>query len=277
MRRECILVVDNDQAVHEMVALTLRDACEVRHARTGAQAIGIVRRDPVAVVVLDYRLSDCTGLHILSEMRAARPDLPVIMVTGYGSEALRASAFKLGIRDYLAKPLNAFRLRRSVYGLLSTARDGARRTSADRAHEPWEGPSAEDRRETAIEKVAVLIQRRYWEHLTLPGLAREVGVSKYRLSRRFHEVMGVTLRGYLLWARLEKAKDLLATTREQITEVALAVGYGDLPRFDKLFKRYTGVTPSAYRDRTGRDRTGPAGDAAHPAAAPTARESATGT
>ena len=116
------------------------------------------------------------------------------------------------------------------------------------------GQRPKDRPETAIEKAAVLIQQRYWEHLTLPALAREVGVSQYRLSRRFHEVMGVTLRAYLLQARLEKAKDLLATTREQITEVALAVGFSDLPRFDKLFKRYTGVTPSAYRDRAGSGR-----------------------
>lgn len=55
---------------------------------------------------------------------------------------------------------------------------------------------------------------------------------------------------------------LLATTRDQITEVALAVGYGALPRFDKLFKRYPGLTASAYRER---------------GAPPTPRERATGT
>jgi AraC-like DNA-binding protein len=61
--------------------------------------------------------------------------------------------------------------------------------------------------------------------------------------------MGVTFRAYLLRLRLEKAKALLATGGFSITEVAQMVGFGDLPRFDKLFKRYAGVTPSAYRHR----------------------------
>jgi two-component system response regulator YesN len=60
-------------------------------------------------------------------------------------------------------------------------------------------------------------------------------------------VLGVTFRDYLLKVRLERAKVLLAAGHVSITEVAYDVGYGDLARFDKVFKRYTGLTPSAYR------------------------------
>ena len=254
MRRDCILVVDDDQAVCEIVSLSLRDDHDVRQATTGAEALGIVRREPVALILLDYRLPDRTGLQLLGEIKSARPDVPVIMVTGYGSEAVCASAFKLGIRDYFFKPFSVFALRRSVRQVLSNDRDGGRPISPDLARDLWGEPSESSRLEIAVHKAVMLIQLGYWEHLTLPGLAREVGVSKYCLSRRFHEVMGITLRGYLVRARLEKAKELLADTRNQITDIALTVGFGDLPRFDKLFKRYMGVTPSAYRDRTARDR-----------------------
>ena len=74
-------------------------------------------------------------------------------------------------------------------------------------------------------------------------------MSKSLLSRRFKEVAGMTFRGYLLRVRLERAKTLLSRKHASITEVAHSVGFGDLPRFDKLFKRYTGLTPSAYRAR----------------------------
>jgi AraC-like DNA-binding protein len=63
-------------------------------------------------------------------------------------------------------------------------------------------------------------------------------------------VVGVTFRDYLLKVRLERAKVLLAAGHLSITEVAQDVGFGDLPRFDKMFKRYTGFTPSAYRSST---------------------------
>ena len=100
-----------------------------------------------------------------------------------------------------------------------------------------------------ILKAVKLVQERYWDRVPLSELARELGISKSMLSRRFRQVMGVSFRAYLLRLRLEKAKALLATGGFSITEVAQMVGFGDLPRLDKLFKRYTGVTPSAYRHR----------------------------
>src|SRR5262245_9750034 len=57
----------------------------------------------------------------------------------------------------------------------------------------------------------------------------------------------LTFRDYLLKVRLERAKVLLASGHVSITEVAHDVGFSDLARFDKVFKRYTGFTPSAYR------------------------------
>ena len=60
----------------------------------------------------------------------------------------------------------------------------------------------------------------------------------------------MTLRGYLVRVRLEKARALLTAKQDSITEIAMAVGFGDLPRFDKMFKRYTGFTPSAFRSQT---------------------------
>jgi two-component system response regulator YesN len=72
-------------------------------------------------------------------------------------------------------------------------------------------------------------------------------MSRYHLSHRFREVMGTTFRAYLLRVRLERAKALLTRPEPRVTEVGMAVGLTDLSRFDKLFKRYTGVTPSDYR------------------------------
>jgi AraC-like DNA-binding protein len=57
----------------------------------------------------------------------------------------------------------------------------------------------------------------------------------------------MTFREHLISVRLEKAKELLLSKRLSITQVSQMVGFGDLPRFDKLFKRHVGVTPSAYR------------------------------
>ena len=251
--RGSILVVDDDHAVRELFALALDDTYDVKYATTVAEALGILRREAVAAVVLDYRLPDGTGLEVLDDIKSTQPRVPVIMITGYGSEWICASAFKHGVRDYFPKPMNVLELVHSLGRALSR-RPGEGVTPGD-AEGDWTHPPASpewlvaSRPDMPIQRAIQLIHHRYWDRLSLAWLAREVGVSKYQLSHRFTRVIGLPFRAYLLTVRLERGKELLSVGQASITEVAQAVGFSDLPRFDKLFKRYTGLTPSAYRDR----------------------------
>ena len=245
-----ILAIDDDSTVREILACFLGDEYRVQGAATGAEALRRLRREHVDLVVLDHRLPGRTGLEILPEMRLIRPKVPVIMLTGYGSEWICTAAFKLGVADYLQKPVSAVDLVAAVRRILSPG--------AGKGKSPSESPMPAGVLRAPlcmpVEKVVGMIQHRYWEHFSLSTLARQVGMSKCRLSHRFHEVLGVTFRDYLLSVRLERAKALLAAGHVSITEVAQGVGFSDLPRFDKVFKRYTGLTPSAYRSSTRRNR-----------------------
>jgi two-component system response regulator YesN len=257
MTRPQVLLVDDERGLREIVSMFLGEVYDVKQAATGAEAVSIVRSQAVSAVVLDYRLPDGSGLDVLSQIRSARPRVPVVMMTGYGSEALCASALRLGVRDYFPKPLNMDDLLESVQRLVSeTPRTGAEADAepdGERVQSvPTRAPAGT--LDLSIQKAIKLIQLRYWDNLTLAGLASELGMSKYHLSHRFRETTGVTFRGYLLRTRLERAKVLLSSTEESITEVAHAVGFGDLPRFDKVFKRYTTFSPSAYRSSASRAR-----------------------
>ena len=237
-----ILVVDDDATAQEVLTFFLRGAYDVRRATTAADALVKLHRDPVDLVLLDHRLPDRTGLDILPELRSIRSGLPVIMMTGYGSEWICAAAFKLGVADYLQKPVSAVELVEAVRRILRPSL-----TASDPTNENTMLMGSQAAPCIPVQRAVALIQERYWDHLSLSNLARHVGMSKYRLSHRFHEVLGITFRDYLMRVRLERAKSLLANGHATITEVAQMVGFGDLPRFDKLFKRYTGATPSRYR------------------------------
>ena len=144
--------------------------------------------------------------------------------------------------DYLQKPVSAVDLVAAVQRVLSPDIDTSASEVESQVPSDLAAPFA-----LPILRAVGVIQQRYWDQLTLSALARQVGMSKYRLSRRFRETVGVTLRDYLLKVRLERAKVLLANRHISITEVAHNVGFGDLARFDKVFKRYTNLTPSTYR------------------------------
>ena len=101
-----ILAVDDDPTIQDILRFFLGDAYEVRLATTGAAAILTLRREKIDLVVLDHRLPDRTGLEILPDLKSICPHLPVVMLTGYGSEWICAAAFKLGVADYLQYSLS---------------------------------------------------------------------------------------------------------------------------------------------------------------------------
>jgi len=85
--------------------------------------------------------------------------------------------------------------------------------------------------------------------LSLQALADTIHVSVRTLQRRFLSATGTTPLQYQQALRLARAQSLLETARLQVAEVAEAVGYSDRVAFGRLFKKHTGMTPAAWRQR----------------------------
>ena len=92
------------------------------------------------------------------------------------------------------------------------------------------------------------------EEIDLERAAREAGLSAFHFLRLFGKVLGVTPHQYLVRARLRRAARWLADDARPITEVAYAVGFGDLSNFVRTFHRAAGVSPRAFRRAAKGDR-----------------------
>lgn len=101
------------------------------------------------------------------------------------------------------------------------------------------------------------------EPFDLGATAAQFSVSPRTLSRRFADDTGTTPLKYLHSQRMRRAKHLLSSTTQSISEVALRVGYKDGATFSQLFKRQVGLSPRDYRARF----------ASKPSCAPETRES----
>ncbi len=109
--------------------------------------------------------------------------------------------------------------------------------------------SARTRRRHAelAEAVQVLIAERYWEPLTLPDIASEVGVTPFHLSRIFHDIVGLPVRRYLRGHRLRAALVRLAEGERDLTSLAVELGFSDHGHFANTFRAEFGRTPSEFR------------------------------
>lgn len=100
-----LLLVDDDQAFRQRLSLTLeRRGYQVAAAGSLAEARGMVARVRPAFAVLDMRLGDGNGLDLVAELRAIRPGIRIVVLTGYGNLATAVAAVKSGAVDYLPKP-----------------------------------------------------------------------------------------------------------------------------------------------------------------------------
>ncbi|NCJ07922.1 helix-turn-helix domain-containing protein [Synechococcales cyanobacterium C] len=84
-------------------------------------------------------------------------------------------------------------------------------------------------------------------NLQLSDLAASVGLSQFHFSRLFKQSIGVTPYQYILRQRIERAKQLLKTTKLSVMEIALLCGFSSHSHLGKLFRQHTGVTPKRYR------------------------------
>ena len=91
------------------------------------------------------------------------------------------------------------------------------------------------------------INQHYTESLSLSTLATEYYLNFSYASSLFKKTTGQTFSEYLTELRMKRAKDLLADPAMSISEVGTQCGYEDSYYFSKVFKKWYGVTPSAYR------------------------------
>lgn len=160
------LLCDDDASFRERLALSLsRRGWEARTAGDPASALESAREFRPTHALLDLRMGAESGLDLIPPLLALRPDLRVVVLTGYGSIASALEAVRLGACDYLTKPADT--------GQVVAAFEGR-----DRGTEPMEVPS---------------LDRVEWEHLqriladcggNVSQAARLLGLDRRSLQRK---------------------------------------------------------------------------------------------
>lgn len=118
-----ILVADDDAYIRELICLFLtNEGFRTIQTENGAEALSAMETSQVDLVVLDIMMPVMDGFQLCSELRAAYPDLPMLMVTAKGETAHKVKGFQLGTDDYLVKPFEPVELVMRVKALLKRYR-----------------------------------------------------------------------------------------------------------------------------------------------------------
>jgi two-component system, OmpR family, KDP operon response regulator KdpE len=126
-----VLIVDDELAVRQAIESVLQKLCfEVSSVDSGEKALALVRTFQYDVVLLDIAMPGKDGLQTCRELRKARPQLGILMVTVYDCEEIIIQALDAGADDYLTKPFNVGELTARLRSLVRRSRVSDTRAKA---------------------------------------------------------------------------------------------------------------------------------------------------
>lgn len=97
-----------------------------------------------------------------------------------------------------------------------------------------------------VQRLLQMLKEDCGSNMNLSSVADKLGLSSVYLSKIFKHEMGMNYTQYLTDCRMERAKEMLIQENAQVQEIAEALGYSQAHYFSKIFKQYTGLTPSEY-------------------------------
>lgn len=119
MSQYTALIIDDEPDIRDLIALTLqRMDMECYQAGSVSEALALLQQRPYHFCITDMKLPDGNGLEIIELCNAKYPDMPIAMITAFGSMDLAVNALKAGAFDLVAKPIDIVRLRELVQAAL---------------------------------------------------------------------------------------------------------------------------------------------------------------
>jgi two-component system response regulator YesN len=218
-------------------------------AQSAREALTLFNQAEPDIVLCDINMPVINGLELSRRMKEQKPDVHIIIVTGYREFAYAQQAVEIGIEKYILKPVQADELLMTAEKI---QKEIAYLTGTGAATGNEEQPKGELTR-TAVAYIESNLSA---SGLSLKSVASVVYSNGSYLSRIFKEETGETVTEYILRRRMEKSKKILGSTDMRAYEVAAMVGMPDAHYFGQCFKRFTGMTVNEYRQKMHHVRNG---------------------
>lgn len=204
------------------------------------------------VICFELDHPDMSCLKFMTDTKAKFASVPIIMVMSQQSTDVVVWALRARIFDVLLKPLCARDVLRCVQRLspvLEARRRQSTRNNATGAEAIPDETRYRARRKSRnkLDSVLSYIEKNYAQPISEQEVAKECGMSAFEFSRAFRAAHGVTFRDFLSECRLVQSKRLLGIAQVAVSDVAAMAGFNDPSYFARLFRKRTGISPSAYR------------------------------
>lgn len=234
--RTAVIVDDEELSVELLKYLIQRYEIPlevVGEAYSGDEGLKLINSLSPDVVFIDIRMPVMSGLEVIERVNSEhKGNISFIIVTAYDLFEYAKTALLLGAKDILLKPVEPELFLETAERIL-----GYKRSNHD-----------------LFDRIIEYISQNYSEGLELKDYAERFHTSSSYIARMFRKYSGTSFSSYLNDLRIRKAMELLGDQSLTIKEVAYKVGYNNLNYFYKVFKNFTGMTPSDFQGKQNRNQ-----------------------
>ena len=240
-----ILIVEDEPIIRRGIASLIDfeslGISTVHEVENGEQALQKIREEAPDILLTDINMPKMDGITLAQLARTEYPQMRIIFLTGYDYVDYLLSAVKIGVEDYILKPVTKSEIEALLVKVV------AKLNEEKRQRELLALASEEDSFSGTQHFEKLILEQLSNPNLALGELAKQLGFSTNYLSLLIKKELGMSFQEYVTQQRIQRAKRLLLSTDMKIYEVALAVGIEDMNYFSYRFKSIVGVSPKSYR------------------------------
>ena len=250
-----ILIAEDEKNIAKGIETIIREKTEHKNqflfAENGMEALELAYSSQPDLIITDIRMFKMTGLDFIEQLRKSDIKSKVIIISGYSNFDYAQKACRMGVMDYLLKPIDKQRLLELVeqvwQELPKTYASSLTWDQTHIAHDFFNLNLDNDSYPDSLKRIINFIRRDYTQDLCLQALSEELLLHPNYISTLVNKHLHVSFNYILDYVRLEKACELLLFSDMTITYITHLVGYNNERRLYHAFKKKLGCSPGTFR------------------------------
>ncbi|MCL1796093.1 MAG: response regulator [Clostridia bacterium] len=226
-----ILIAEDEHysrvALRQLI-LRFDSSLTIDEAKDGDEANAMLERDRYHLLICDIRMPGVNGLEVSSQAILGARVKHVVLLTGYADFQYAIDALRIGVRDYLLKPVDPEKL----FAILKGVRSELSRPYHDEI----------------VEKLNTYLEEHFDKKLSIAEVCKkQLHLHPAYVSRHYKKVTNETIMATLQRLRMERAISLLIKTQSPVSKICEQCGYSETSAFIQAFRKTYGMTPLEFR------------------------------
>lgn len=243
-----VLIVEDNLDIRSYIYSTLAQEYNIIEARNGQEGVELAIEQIPDLILTDVMMPFKDGLELTEELKSDErtSHIPIVMLTALADVEERIKGLEYGADDYIAKPFNELELKLRIHNILES-----RRKLRDKyTNTTLLNPQLDNPIDNSFYiKIKTLIDDNYsHDQFGVDMLADLATMSSRQLLRKLKAIIDKTPKELITEARMQAAARYLKSSDKSIKEICYEVGYNNSANFSTAFKKWSGLSPSDYRN-----------------------------